>query len=213
MPTHAPPPLTPRQLRVLRLIRSFQQRQCYSATIAELADALGAGRTTVFEHIDALAAKGLLEKLPCKARSLSLTRQALRLLEEYPDAGCDESPDGLRLLGRVAAGSPIEAIENPEPVSLDSLFGAGDTFALEVCGDSMIDEGIRDGDYVVCRKTAIADNGDLVIAILDDNAATLKRFFREPARVRLQPANERYKPIYSDNCRIEAVVVGLVRRL
>ncbi len=91
--------------------------------------------------------------------------------------------------------------------------GADDTFALEVRGDSMIGEDIREGDYVICRRKAVAENGRLVVAIVDDENATLKRFYREKDRVRLEPANGDYDPIYSDNCRIEGVVVGLVRKL
>jgi repressor LexA len=124
------------------------------------------------------------------------------------------TPAGIPLAGRVAAGAPVEAIENVESLSLTSCFGSSDDlFALEVTGNSMIDEDILEGDYVICRRTRIAENGQLVIAIVDDENATLKRFFKEPDRARLQPANDDYQPIYCDNCRIEAVVIGLVRRL
>ncbi|MEJ2702824.1 MAG: S24 family peptidase [Sedimentisphaerales bacterium] len=87
------------------------------------------------------------------------------------------------------------------------------TLTLEVTGDSMIGEDIREGDYVICRRSRVADNGQLVIAIVDSDNATLKRFYKEKTRARLQPANEDYEPIYSDNCRVEAVVIGLVRKL
>ena len=117
-------------------------------------------------------------------------------------------------MGRVAAGLPIEAIENRDCLSLSSLFGSGeDIFALEVTGDSMLGDGIRNGDYVICRRSTQANNGQLVVAIVNNEDATLKRFYKENNRVRLQPTNEGYGPIYSDNCRIEAVVVGLVRKL
>jgi len=124
------------------------------------------------------------------------------------------TPAGIPLAGKVAAGAPVEAVQNIESLSLTSCFGDGDDlFALEVTGNSMIDEDIREGDYVICRRSRIAENGQLVIAIVDDENATLKRFYREPDRARLQPANDDFQPIYSDNCRIEAVVIGLVRRL
>jgi repressor LexA len=124
------------------------------------------------------------------------------------------TPAGIPLAGRVAAGAPVEAIENIESLSLTSCFGDGDDlFALEVTGASMIDENIREGDYVICRRSRVAENGQLVIAIVDNENATLKRFYKESDRARLQPANDDYQPIYSDNCRIEAVVIGLVRRL
>jgi len=109
---------------------------------------------------------------------------------------------------------PIEAVENAESLSLNSCFGNGhDIFALEVKGDSMIGADIHEGDYVICRRQSTAHNGQLVVAIVDEENATLKRFYKEKTRARLQPANDDYDPIYSDNCRIEAVVIGLVRRL
>ena len=124
------------------------------------------------------------------------------------------SADGIPLVGRVAAGAPIEAVEDRDGLSLASCFGAGDdVFGLEVRGDSMVGEDIRDGDYVICRRRAVADDGALVVAIVDNEEATLKRFYKEKSRVRLEPANEDFEPLYCDNCRIEGVVVGLVRRL
>lgn len=120
---------------------------------------------------------------------------------------------GLPLVGKVAAGSPIEAIEDKQNIALKSYFGSGDdTFALEVTGDSMIEDDIHDGDYVICRRSATANNGQMVVAIVDQENATLKRFYKEDDRIRLQPANQKYQPIYTDNCRIEAVVVGLIRK-
>ncbi len=206
--------LTPRQLQVLRQIHIFQASQCYSATIAELAQQLGVSRTTAFEHVSVLRRKGLMLKSRGRVRSLRLTAQASRLLEK--DASIHQrtsSDDGsIPLAGRVAAGIPIEAIENTEPVSLTSLFGGtGDTFALQVAGDSMIDEGINDGDYVVCKHASQARNGQLVVAIVDDENATLKRFYKEADVVRLEAANEAYEPIFTRNCRIEAIVLGLLR--
>ena len=118
------------------------------------------------------------------------------------------------LLGTVAAGLPTEAIENPETISLRDMFGDSDEiFTLRVSGDSMIDEGISNGDYVVCRRSTAARDGQIVVAMVDENEATLKKFYAEPARARLEPANAAFNPIYSDNCRIEAVVLGLLRRL
>jgi repressor LexA len=121
---------------------------------------------------------------------------------------------GIPLAGKVAAGLPIEAIEDKEQLSLGGCFGnTDDVFALEVRGDSMIDEDIRDGDYVICRRSATAHEGQLVIAIVDEENATVKRFHKDNGRIRLEAANESYSPIYTDNCRIEALVVGLVRKL
>ena len=107
-----------------------------------------------------------------------------------------------------------EAVENIEYISLDSCFGSGDDiFALEVSGDSMVGDDICEGDYVICRRASVANDGQLVIAIVDNENATLKRFYNEKHQARLQPANDDYQPIYSENCRIEAVVIGLVRKL
>ena len=98
--------------------------------------------------------------------------------------------------------------------SINSCFGTGDDiFALEVKGDSMVNEDIRQGDYVICRRSSVADDGELVVAIVDNENATLKRFYKEKNQARLQPANDSYQPIYADSCRIEAIVIGLVRKL
>ncbi len=144
------------------------------------------------------------------------TSEALALLDDPGESATGEPPAemGIPLAGVVAAGTPIEAVENADTLTLTSYFGlSDDLFALEVRGDSMIDDDIRDGDYVICKRSPLAADGQLVVAIVDDQAATLKRFFREPDRARLEPANSEYEPIYARNCRIEAVVVGLMRRL
>jgi len=207
--------VTPRQLQVLRIVAEFQQSQCYSPTIAEVADVLGVSRTTAFEHIGALCEKGLLARSRGKLRSLRLTARANRLLEfDRQTVTTEPSEAGVPLLGTVAAGVPVEAIENPETMSLRELFGStDDIFTLRVSGDSMVDEGISDGDYVICKRSATASDGQIVVAIVDEGEATLKKFYAESGRARLQPANSAYDAIYSDNCRIEAVVLGLLRRL
>ena len=208
--------ITPRQLEVLAAISNFEGRQCYSPTIAELAAELNVSRTTVFEHIAGLREKKLLTASKGRPRSSRITKKARRLLDEYQSNAESASADnfaGINLLGRVAAGRPIEAIENRQTISLNDMFGtAADVFALEVVGDSMIDEGIDSGDYVVCRRSQNAGDGELVVAIMDEEEVTLKRFYKEKDRVRLQPANEAYQPIYSKNCKIEAVVIGLLHR-
>jgi repressor LexA len=210
-------PLTPRQLQLLRAIGAFGASRCYSPTIAELACQAGISRSTVFEHISELRRKGLLSACTGRARSLRLTWQGQELLEKLDEQNCQlPAPEsaGIPLVGRVAAGLPIEAVEERERLSLSSHFAPSDClFALEVRGDSMLEEDIRDGDYVICRSSLVANNGQLVVAIIDNENATIKRFYKERKRVRLEPANEDYSPIYSDDCRIEAVVIGLVRKL
>jgi len=208
--------LTPRQLQLLKAVAGFQASRCYSPTIGELASELGISRSTTFEHITELRRKDLLSAYPGRARSLRLTSRAQKLLNRLTEQSYDlyRQPAGIPLLGRVAAGSPIEAIEDTELLSLSSYFGSSDdTFALKVTGNSMLDDDIRDGDYVICRRSAVANNGQLVVAIVDKENATLKKFYKEKSRARLQPANDDYDPIYSEACRIEAVVVGLVRKL
>jgi repressor LexA len=208
--------LTPRQLQLLKTIAAFKARRCYSPTIGELAFELGISRSTAFEHIAELRKKGMLSACRGKARSLSLTSRAQELLNHFAECNTKllSESQGIPVAGRVAAGLPIEAIENRDCLSLSSHFGGtDDIFALEVMGDSMLGDDIREGDYVICRRSSVANNGQLVVAIVDNEDATLKRFYKEDGRARLQPANDDYEPIYSDNCRIEAVVVGLIRKL
>ena len=209
--------LTPRQLQLLRMIARFQENRCYSPTLAEMASELNISRSTVFEHLAELRRKGLLSGHQNKARSLKVSSRGQELLSGLPGqySSTHAAEDaGIPLAGSVAAGVPVEAVENVELLSLGSAFGSGDDiFALEVTGDSMIDEDIRQGDYVICRRSRIAADGQLVIAIVNEENATLKRFYREKNRARLQPANDEYEPIYTDNCRIEAIVIGLLRKM
>ncbi len=208
--------LTPKQLQVLRHLAAFHDRQRYSPTIAELATQLCLSRSTVFEHLGELQRKSLLATSPGRARSLKVTPRGRRLLENKWAEGPveEQTRAGVPLLGRIAAGLPAEAVEDADRLSLRSCFGTGDDlFALRVSGDSMIGEDIRPGDYVICRRSETARNGELVVALVDEHEATVKRFCQEPGCVRLQPANSNYEPIYSNNCRVEAVVVGLVRTL
>ena len=208
--------LTPRQHQLLKMVAQFQENRCYSPTLGEMASELNLSRSTVFEHITELRKKGLLCASPNRARSLTLTSQARKLLSVFSDlsfsADHNES-NGIPLAGRVAAGTPLEAVENIESLSLKSCFGnSDDIFALHVSGQSMIEEDIHEGDYVICRRSRVAHDGQLVVAIVDNDNTTLKKFYKEKTRVRLQPANDQFQPIYTDNCRIEAVVIGLVRK-
>ena len=198
--------VTPRQLQILQLIRDVRKRSGYSPTMQELGDRLGLTKVTVFEHVGALARKGLLIRGgKHKARSLQVSSEF-----RFPDDG----PARIPLVGRIAAGSPIEAIEDRETLDLETMFDIpGERFALRVTGNSMVDEHICDGDYVICRKTAEARNGETVVALLPEGEATLKKFYREKGRIRLQPANADYRPILVDNVSIQGVVVGVIRQL
>lgn len=195
--------LTPRQAQILTRIRDSQRSRGYSPTMQELADELRISKVTVFEHVDALVAKGMLRRLPHKARSLELTEDV-----RLPD----DRPTVLPLVGRIAAGMPLEAVEDAESIDLESLFARrADTFVLRVTGDSMIDDQIRDGDYVVVEKRSTARNGETVVALLDDGEATLKRFYKDGKRIRLQPANEAYEPIFVKHADVQGVVIGVIR--
>lgn len=196
--------LTPKQLRVLTFIRDYSRARGYAPTMQELADEFDVSKVTVFEHIAALQKKGYLKRARHKARSLQLSDEI-----EFPD----ERPTCLPLVGTIAAGRPIEAIETREALDLEELFvSAHPTFVLRVRGDSMIDDRICDGDYVVIEKRDTARDGETVVALLDNGEATLKRFYREPDGVRLQPANPAFKPLKTKDVRIQGVVVGVVRR-
>jgi len=169
----------------------------------------GVDETLVFERVEALIKKQALRRDPNKARSLELTANCL-----LPD---EDRATRLPLVGAIAAGRPIEAVEDREFLDLEDVFAAphrsGDVFCLEVRGDSMIDEHIREGDYVVCRRADTARNGQTVVALMpDENEATLKKFYREKGRVRLQPANDAYEPIWVDDVTIQGIVIGVIRR-
>ncbi len=197
--------LTPKQLRVLTYIRDYTNARGYAPTMQELADEFGVSKVTVFEHIGALQKKGYLKRARHRARSLRLSDGIA-----FPD----ERPTRLPLAGTIAAGQPIEAVEEREVLDLEELFvGPHQTFVLRVRGDSMVDDQIRDGDYVVVEKRETARDGETVVALLENGEATLKRLFRDHDGYRLQPANPNYKPIKTKDLRVQGVVVGVVRKL
>ncbi len=204
--------LTPKQLTILKRIRDLRIARGYSPTMQELADELGVSKVTVFEHVEALIKKGALLRQANKARSLEVD-PAFGLPDE-------QRHTRLPLVGTIAAGSPIDAVEDREFLDLEDLFaapskaGEGNTFVLRVRGESMIDEQIRDGDYVVIERRNAARNGDTVVALLDSGEATLKKYYREKGKIRLQPANDAFEPIIvdADRCAIQGVVIGVIRQ-
>ncbi len=202
--------LTPRQLRIVQLIRESRLTRGYSPTMQELANSLGISKVTVFEHVEALVKKGALLRDANKARSLSLAEDMV-----LPD---EASSLAYPLVGRIAAGHPIEKYEQNDQLRLEDLFGPrvgqrGGTFALRVEGDSMKDEGIMSGDYVLVERRDVARNGDRVVALLADGETTLKTFFHQPdGTIRLQPANAAFEPIIVKECKIQGVVIGVLRR-
>lgn len=202
--------LTPKQLRILQLIRDSRIRRGYSPTMQELADEIGVSKVTVFEHVEALIKKGALIREPNKARSLSIAEGIA-----VPD---ESRPLRYPMVGKIAAGHPIEKVENVDEIDLGEFLGAGaergenSLFALQVDGDSMRDEGILDGDIILLERAQVAHNGDRIVALLDDGQTTLKTFYKEADHIRLQPANPDFEPIRVKFCQVQGIVKGVVRR-
>ena len=200
--------LTPKQLEVVDLIHECRTTNGFSPTMQELADQLGVSKVTVFERVQALIQKGALTREPNRARSLSIADSF---------TSTNNSPMRFPLVGRIAAGMPIERCQDNETLDLTSMFGPrigqrGETFALQVEGESMRDEGIMDGDYVLVKKTSVARNGDRVVALLPDGETTLKTFYKEAnGTIRLQPANPNFKPIVVEQCQIQGIITGVLR--
>ena len=194
--------LTPKQMQVVRFIRDYTAERDYAPTLEEMADAFGVSKVTVYEHVQKLVKKGVLRHVPRLARSIEINEAVL--------AG---RPSALPLVGTIAAGHPIEALEVLETLDLNDVVNTdAETFALRVQGESMIDEHIRDGDYVIVRRASAARNGETVVALLPDGEATLKKFYREKGRIRLQPANPTLDPIYVTDCEVQGIVIGVLRK-
>jgi repressor LexA len=201
--------LTPKQLRILQIVRDWRTRFGYSPTLQEMADEIGVSKVTVFEHVEALIRKGALERDANKARSLAIRNDSI-----VPDEG---RPTRFPLVGRIAAGYPIEKVADNDELDLEEFFGprrgqSGAVFALQVEGESMHDEGIWDGDYVLIHRRDTARNGERVVAMLPNGETTLKKFYKEHGRIRLQPSNPDFEPIIVSDCQIQGVVIGVIRR-
>lgn len=203
--------ITKRQRQVYDFIADFVQRNNYTPSFQEIGDGLGlSSLATVHKHITNLEKKGLLNRDYNRSRSIDLLPPKGRMKQ----AMAITTGTVLPLLGRIAAGQPIEAIERPETISLADFTRSKDVFVLEVRGDSMQDEGILDGDYVLVEKTKIAHNADLVVALVEGSDATLKRFYREGDKIRLQPSNARMKPFvhHAKDVDIQGRVIGVLRK-
>lgn len=196
--------LTKRQKQVFEFIKSFIRRHGMSPTIREIKKAAGlSAPSTIHQHINALVEKGFIEKNGSSSRGIEIkkSQNADTLAEIY-------------LLGTIAAGRPIEAVEVfTETISVprSDIDRHGELYALSVQGDSMIEEGIFDGDIVVIKKQSAAENGQTVVAIIDDNEATLKKLYREKNRIRLQPANQALLPLYRKEVEIKGIVIRIIR--
>lgn len=205
-------PLTKRQHEVLEFIESFIRHHDYAPTFRDIAAAFNfSSVATVADHVETLQQKGYLTKRRLAARAIQLIAPTHAGLDDrFADV-----VDGLGtvpLLGAIAAGTPIEAIETNLTIDIPRDMTGPNVFALRVRGDSMVDDGILDGDYVIVEQTNEPKNGDIVVALLDTGGVTLKRFYRERNRIRLQPANANYAPIFADNPTIQGKVRGVIRR-
>jgi repressor LexA len=204
--------ITRRQRQVYDFISDFVQRHGYSPSFEEIGEGLGLNSlATVHKHISNLEKKGLLTRDYNRSRSIDLVPPKGRLKQAM---GVNTTMV-LQVEGRIAAGQPIEAVQNStETISLADFVRSKEVFALQVRGDSMQDEHIVDGDYVLVEKIRTAHNGDIVVALVDGSDATLKRFYREGDNVRLQPSNTNMQPIivHAANVQVQGRVIGVMRK-
>ncbi len=197
--------ITRRQKEVLDFLSSFTQRKGYSPSYEEIAAGLGLNSlATVHKHITNLHNKGMLQRAHNRSRSIDV------LSPRTSRKGGERLP----LMGRIAAGQPVEAIETAESISLSEIIGNREVFALEVRGDSMRDEHIVNGDYVLVERTNTAREGEIVVALVDGSDATLKRYYKEGNLIRLQPSNNEMAPIFApaDRVAIQGKVLGMLRK-
>ena len=200
-------PLTKRQKHLLDTIRNFIALEGYAPSVREIASAAGlSSPATVHEHLTNLRGKGYITFEDGRVRTVEVVN--LRS-EQQPSPLSIMLP----LVGLIAAGEPIEALEQQEMIAVPSnmVVNAINTYVLKVKGNSMIDDGILDGDFVVIERNPSPKNGDIVVALLDNQYATLKRFYREKGRIRLQPANSALSPIYAKDPLIQGVVRAVIR--
>ena len=193
-------PLSKRQMKILDFIIDQIQERGYGPTVREIVSHVGdKSPTSVHRHLKTLETRGHITREPNKSRSIRLTMEHR----------------GLPLAGVIAAGSPIEAVEDIQRFDLAGAYDSANHFMLKVRGDSMIEDHIDDGDLIVVRKQATCKDGDTVVALVDGENATLKRFYREDGQVRLQPANRNLDPIYvgKDRVSIDGVMVGVFRQV
>ena len=198
--------LTPRQREVYDFVARFIEQRGFAPTIAEIGEQFGLrSPATVHQLLSALESEGLIRRVPHASRAIELVEQsAPEIVGEIP------------LLGTVAAGRPIEAILSDETIAVPlDMMGRGHTFALRVRGDSMIDEQIREGDFIIVESARTATNGQTVVALVNGSEATVKKFYRGRGHIRLEPANNNYEPIIvnePDHVDIQGIVIGVIRK-
>jgi repressor LexA len=205
-----------RRQRIIEYIATSVRQSGYPPSVREIAAAVGLASTSaVHHHLSALERDGFLERDATQSRALRLTPAAY-----LSWGGSDVRAGGtgerrFPVIGEIAAGGPIEAYQDvSETISIPEVINTSSaTYVLRVRGDSMVDAHIMDGDLVIIREQQTAQDGDIVVAQVEDNAVTLKRFFKERDRVRLQPANDRYEPQYYRDVRIQGKLVGVIRRV
>ena len=197
-----------RQRQIVEFISQFIQKNGYSPTLSEIAVAIGVSSlATIHEHLQALEKKGVIRKFD----------GAIRGIEIVDKPSLEGASIELPILGFIAAGRPIEPLTDPNAsmkVASSMLSGKKRAFVLQVKGDSMIEEGIFNSDFVIIEECAIeaVKDGDIVVALLENGLATLKRFFRERTRVRLEPANSAMSPIFAINVKVQGKCVGVIRK-
>ncbi|MCE9592784.1 MAG: transcriptional repressor LexA [Planctomycetes bacterium] len=210
-------PLTKRQLEILDFFRAYTRERNLSPTLEEVARHFGVNKVTIFGHVSELERKGMLVKSAAKksrARQLAFDDVAPATADRGgAEPAAADRRGVVTILGRIAAGSPIETIEDPEELELADLLPRDrECYALRVRGNSMVEDGIHDGDLVLVERKSTARDGEMVVAVLPDEEATLKRLYREPNGVRLQPANSTMEPIFAPSVEIRGVVLGVLRR-
>jgi repressor LexA len=208
-----------RKQRIIDYIAATLRARGYPPSVREIATAVGLASTSaVHHHLSALEKDGYLERGATRSRALRLTPTAALhagLSSELVPQTSNPEIHVLPVIGEIAAGGPIEAYQDAsETLSVPEILApSGDAYVLRVRGDSMVDAHIADGDFVVIRPQQSARNGDIVVAQVEENAVTLKQFFREKGRVRLQPANVAYPPMYYEDVRIQGKLIGVIRRV
>jgi repressor LexA len=208
-----------RKRKIMDVIAATIRARGYPPSVREIAKAVGLASTSaVHHHLQILEDEGYLERGEAQSRAIRLTPKAaliLGLSHELTPQSMPSETHFLPVIGEIAAGGPIEAYQDAsETLAVpDILAPSGDAYVLRVRGDSMIEAHIADGDFVVIRRQDTARDGDIVVAQVEDNGVTLKRFFREKDRIRLQPANPEYPPQFYPSVRVQGRLIGVIRRL
>ena len=208
-----------RKQKIIDYIASTLRDSGYPPSVREIAAAVGLASTSaVHHHLSALEKDGLLERDATQSRAIRLLPAAMisnRVASDVLTHRSDSPNRSVPVIGEIAAGGPIEAYQEAgETISVPDMINATDsTYVLRVRGNSMVDAHIMDGDLVVIREQQTAMDGDIVVAQVEENAVTLKRFFKERDRIRLQPANDEFEPQYYDDVRIQGKLVGVIRRV